>query len=166
VTPSADRCSAARDSAGEASAAFARYSGELVTAVEAALGPWIEASIAGRHPGPMTPELTAEAAAAGARARAEVIPRLRDLLALDVDAQWTNPLAIIRTAVVYPNEVLANAGVAPVDRDDYDARINPDDLYDLGPATFADLGPDVHERGLLWGAAKAHVHLRRRRPAQ
>jgi len=32
-----------------------------------------------------------------------------------------------------------------------------------GAASFADLGPAVQEAALAWGAAKAHVHLRRRR---
>jgi hypothetical protein len=31
------------------------------------------------------------------------------------------------------------------------------------PASFADLDSTVHEPGIVWGAAKAHVVLRRRR---
>ena len=34
------------------------------------------------------------------------------------------------------------------------------------PATFADVDPALHEPGLVWGAAKAHVHLARRRAAR
>jgi hypothetical protein len=60
--------------------------------------------------------------------------------------------------------VLVAAGVPPVHRDRHAERLFPDDLYDLGPAAFGDLGPEVHDRGLEWGAAKAHVVLRRRRP--
>ena len=41
----------------------------------------------------------------------------------------------------------------------------PDDVYDLAPATFDDVSPDLHDPGLRWGAAKAHVHLKRRRAA-
>ena len=41
----------------------------------------------------------------------------------------------------------------------------PDDLYDLTPGSFRDLDPALHEPGLEWGAAKAHVHLARRRAA-
>ncbi len=33
-----------------------------------------------------------------------------------------------------------------------------------GPS-FADLDPALHEPGLVWGAAKAHVFLRHRREA-
>jgi hypothetical protein len=36
-------------------------------------------------------------------------------------------------------------------------------VYDLTPASFADVDPALHEPGLVWGAAKAHVHLARRR---
>ena len=42
-------------------------------------------------------------------------------------------------------------------------RAFPDDVYDLAPASFADVDPALHEPGLVWGAAKAHVHLARRR---
>ncbi len=90
-------------------------------------------------------------------------PLLRTLLATDVDAQRANPLAILRQAVRYPNEVLAAAGVPAVRRDAHAERLFPDDAYDLGPAAFGDLHPSVHEPGLVWGAAKAHVILARRR---
>ena len=43
------------------------------------------------------------------------------------------------------------------------AWIFPDDDYDLSPATFADIDESLHEPGLVWGAAKAHVVLTRRR---
>ena len=70
---------------------------------------------------------------------------------------------MVRRAVVYPTAVLRGAGVPPVVRDaDAEARF-PDDDYDLTPAAFADLDPSLHEPGLVWGAAKAHVHLARRR---
>ena len=144
-------------------AALARYADDLATAVEAAIGPWVVAAVNARHPGPSTPELEAAVTDAAARALADVGPRLRALLALDIDEQWTNPLAVLRSAVVHPTAVLADAGVAPVHRDATDERINPEDVYALAPATFADLGEAVHEPGLVWGAAKAHLHLRRRR---
>jgi hypothetical protein len=77
--------------------------------------------------------------------------------------QRTNPLEIVRRSVVHPTRVLAAAGVAPVDRDEHARRIFPEDPYDLVPGAFGDLDPAVQEPGLLWGAAKAHVILRRRR---
>ncbi|MCU1372626.1 MAG: hypothetical protein JWO77_3820, partial [Ilumatobacteraceae bacterium] len=97
------------------------------------------------------------------RAAADVGARARELLALDVDAQPTGPLAVVRTAVRYPTEVLAAAGVSHVVRDEFAERAFPGDVYDLAPAAFADLDPALHDAGLVWGAAKAHVVLRRRR---
>ena len=147
--------------------ALARYGRALADAVEHALGPWVVASIERRLPADRrTPEVASHITEAAAQATADVTHRLRDLLALDLDDQWTNPLAIIRAAVRWPTAVLAAAGVPPVARDDHDAALHPDDAYDLTPAAFADLGPDVHDAGLVWGAAKAHVHLRRRAAAE
>ena len=90
------------------------------------------------------------------------MPRIRTLLSMDLDEQATNPLALLRSAVRYPTEVLAAHGVPPVDRDEFAVRAFPDDVYDLSPASFGDVHPDLHEPGLVWGAAKAHVHLQRR----
>ncbi|RMH87250.1 MAG: class I SAM-dependent methyltransferase [Actinomyces sp.] len=42
-----------------------------------------------------------------------------------------------------------------------DSRLLPDDVHALGPATFAELGPEVAEAAVVWGAAKAHLHRRR-----
>ena len=85
------------------------------------------------------------------------------LLATDVDEQRANPLAVLRSAVRYPTAVLAAAGVPPVVRSEFDERAFPDDVYGLAPATWADLDPALQERGIVWGAAKAHVVLGRRR---
>jgi hypothetical protein len=142
---------------------MAGYATALADAVESALGRWIHRSVVDRHPQPLTGDLEARIEASARAAVADIGRRLRDLLALDIDDQWTNPLSIIRDAVAYPTGILREAGVEPVDRDATARRLQPDDLYDLTPASFADLGAEVHEPGLLWGAAKAHVHLTRRR---
>jgi hypothetical protein len=142
---------------------MASYAAALADAVETALGPWIRRSVVDRLPGPPTSDLEARLEAAADEAKAGIGQRLRALLALDIDDQWTNPLSIIRDAVAYPTAILRQAGVEPVDRDTMARRFEPDDLYDLTPAAFADLGPGVHEPGLIWGAAKAHLHLSRRR---
>jgi hypothetical protein len=131
----------------------------LADAADAALPAWVEAAVARHVDGPLP--ATADAAAA---ARADLIPLLRALLALDVDEQRTTPLAILREAVRYPTEVLRDAGVAPVHRDDFDRERFPDDDYALTPASFADFGPAVAEAGIAWGAAKAWVHKRRHEP--
>ena len=111
------------------------------------------------------PTRSSAAERAGAEAAADIGPKVRALLALDIDEQTTNPLSIVRGATRYPTEVLHAAAVPPVDRDATARRQFPDDDYDLTPGFFADLDPDLHGPGLTWGAAKAHVHLARRRAA-
>ena len=101
--------------------------------------------------------------AARVDATREVIAELRAVLALDVDEQRQNPLSILRGAVRYPTRVFRAVGAQPVARDEFDERSFPDDEFALTPAAFADFGPAVHEAGIMWGAAKAHVHLQRRR---
>jgi hypothetical protein len=136
----------------------------LADAIEAALPGWVERSV---HrvlvaaTGQADPEVMAAAADAGRRARAEVAPQVRALLAADIDEQRTTPLSLVRGAVRYPTAVLRAAGMPPTARDEAQARLFPDDLYDLTPATFADVDPALAEVGIAWGAAKAYVHIRR-----
>jgi hypothetical protein len=145
-----------------------QYATALADAIEGALPGWVVRSVERRlrdWAGTVDPVLVDRARAAGERARAEVGPELRHLLTLDVDAQPTNPLSVVRSAVRYPTEVLRYAGVPPVRRDEFAERAFPDDIYDLSPASFADVDPSLHEPGLVWGAAKAHIDLtRHRRP--
>jgi hypothetical protein len=129
----------------------------LADAIDAALPGWVEATVAAR----VGSRVAEEAAAAGQRARDEIAPRVRALLEQDVDDQRSTPLAILRDAVRYPTEVLRAAGAPPAERDDFARERFPDDDYDLTPATFADLGPQVFEAGITWGAAKAWVHKQR-----
>lgn len=141
----------------------------LAEAVEEVLPRWVERSVerllvafAG-HADAATME---EARTAGRRALTAVGPRVRALLETDVDEQRANPLAVLRSAVRYPTEVLARAGVPPVVRDSFAEERFPDDVYDLSPAAFADVDPALHQPGMEWGAAKAWVHMQRhgRRP--
>jgi hypothetical protein len=148
-------------------AALSRYATALADAVDAVLAGWVQACVAGRWTSwtaePLPVEVQAAAEAAGDRARAEVMPALRALLATDVDAQRTNPLALLRAAVVHATGVLEGAGVAPVTRDASAVALFPHDHFDLTPGSFADVHLSLHEPGVAWGAAKAHVVLRRRR---
>ncbi|HEV7719951.1 MAG TPA: hypothetical protein VGO60_01635 [Iamia sp.] len=149
-------------------AALAGYATALATGIEAHLAGWVERAVAGRYrdwsgAAALPDEVRAAAHEAGQRATTEVAPRVRALLDRDVDNQPTGPLALLRGAVVHPTAVLRQAGVPPVVRDAMAERIHPDDVYDLSPAAFADVHPDLHEPGLTWGAAKAHVVLARRR---
>ncbi len=143
---------------------LAEHAKALADAVEAALPSWVVRGVDTIHQawaGTTPPPVLAEAEAAGRRARADVGPRMRALLFADVDEQRTTPLALLRGAVRYPTEVLAQAGVPPVERDAYAEEMFPDDLYALTPGSLADLGADVHELGLVWGAAKAWEHRHR-----
>lgn len=146
---------------------LAGYADDLVAAIEVALPAWVQRCVADRwmaaHGGVPSPEVLDAARDAASAAVDQVLPPLRALLALDVAAQPTNPLALVRGAVVHPTRVLAAAGVPPVVRDPHAERLFPDDAYDLVPGAFADLDPAVHDPGIHWGAAKAHVLLRRRR---
>ena len=134
----------------------------LADAVEAALPVWVERCVAGRVP-LLDAELRAATADAGRRAVAEVGAEVRALLRTDVDEQRANPLALLRGAVRYPTEVLRAADAPPVRRDEFAERSFPDDVYGLSPATWSDVDPGLQERGIVWGAAKAHVVLARRR---
>jgi len=131
----------------------------LAAAIEAALPGWsirVVTALGG-------PGLAAAAEVAGRDAAVALGPRLRALLAADVDEQRANPLAIVRSAVAWPTAVLADAGVPPVERDPYDIEHFPDDVYGLTPMTFADVNPSLQEIGIRWGAHKARAHLVRHR---
>lgn len=148
-------------------AALRAHADALLEAVVTALPGWVERSVSHRyqqwagHPAPA--EVMEHARRQGRDAVLDVEPRLRALLVTDVDQQRSNPLAILRSAVRFPAAVLRAAGVPPVERDAHAEAMFPDDAYDLTPAAFADLDESAHEPGLVWGAAKAHIVLRRRR---
>lgn len=145
--------------------AFARYSSALADAIDSAIGPWVLRVVAERCAAAgITQDDTIRVAAdtAARECRTAVVPQIRVLLGTDLDEQRTTPLALLRRAIVYPTAVLAAAGVPPVARDEFAVRSFPDDVYALSPASFGDIDESVHEPGLVWGAAKAHVHLSRR----
>jgi hypothetical protein len=139
----------------------------LLTAVSDALGPWLVRSIEQLHhswDGTIPAELSVAANNAAAAATESVVPRLRDLVEADVDAQWTTPLQIVRGAVSFATAVLADAGVPGVVRDPMVEKMSPGDVYGLEPAALADVDPELHTLGLVWGASKAKAHLARRNP--
>jgi hypothetical protein len=79
----------------------------------------------------------------------------------DPDEQRATPLQVLRGAARYPTDVLVSFAMPPRRRDrDAEARF-PADVYDVVPVAFADLGPEVAEAGLVWGAARARVHQAR-----
>ena len=97
------------------------------------------------------------------RTATETLSRLAALLGTDVDEQRANPLDILRDAIDGPTAVLRAAGAQPVARDRFAEERFPDDVFDLTPATWADIDESLAEPGLTWGAWKAAVVLTRRR---
>ena len=131
---------------------IAEASDRLVEVVDAELAGWIERRMLALDPDSAAPPRTLARSCAD-----DTVRRLRELLARDIDQQRTTPLQVVREAMAAPTEALAAAGVPPVRRDPRQLEVEPDDVYDLGPATWADLGEDVGQAGLMWGAAKAMV---------
>lgn len=147
-------------------AALSDYAMALADGVALALGPWVErcVRVTCESSGVMlTGNLRQQAIEAGAEATAQIAPQVRNLLTLDIDDQRSGPLELVRSAVRWPTAVLRGAGVPEVRRDESARSMFPEDVYDLTPGSFRDVDPALHEPGLVWGAAKAHVHLARRR---
>ncbi len=146
--------------------AFHRYGVELADAVDGVLADWVERCVVTALVGQgmvVSAAVRAEALAAGRAARAEVVPRLRLLLAADVEAPGAGPRATRRAGVRSPPGVLLVAGATPVARDDFEVHAFPEDLFGLSPAAFGEVDERLTDPGLRWGAAKAYVHLARRR---
>jgi hypothetical protein len=142
------------------------YSDELLRQVDATVEAWVLRCVRDRCTAagiPFEAHLHAAAEAAG-EARRQVLEELGALLAQDVEQQRTNPLAVLRRAVVHPTAVLRAAGVPPVRRGEFEQRSFPDDVYALSPATSRHVAEELHEPGLVWGAWKAKTILDRRRP--
>jgi hypothetical protein len=155
---------------------LARFGTVLADAVIEAVPGWISGCVVRRYdewsrskPASASPEerqshnhdLEELARDAGDRAGASVAEPLRRLLAADVDEQWTTPLSLVRSLVLFAGEVLAEAGVPPVVRDTFETARFPDDHYRLVPASLSVLGEEVGNLAIAWGAQKALTHRRR-----
>ena len=114
--------------------------------------------------GGVVPEIVTTKVAGVARAtQAQVQIDLMALLSVDVDAQRTNPLQVLRGSTLMATALLIEAGIPPAQRDEFEVRSMPDDMFALGPLTWRDLGDDVHDAGIEWGAWKAAMIISRRR---
>ena len=144
-------------------AQLALYADELHGGVVAAVPSWIRRLAAERAAaGGVAVDETALDAVVAATV-ASVGPALRGILDADVDAGVGSPLEALRSSVGPLTDALRSWGAAAPHRDDFLERAYPNDPYQLGPASFSDVDESLHEPGLVWGAARAHVHLRRRR---
>jgi hypothetical protein len=144
---------------------YGRIAGDLADALIEAIPPWlVRAALSRVAESGMraTADGSERIRRAAATTATALEPRLREVLLADVDAGGGSPLALVRDSVGPVTAVLHDLGVTPSVRDEFARRRFPDDLYDLAPASFADVDESLHEHGSAWGAARAYVHLRRR----
>lgn len=142
------------------------YSAELTGAVLAALPAWVEATmrrVLGATHGIDDGTLRAEIAAASATMVQGVRTALGDLFALDPEEQRANPLHILRAEATVVTECLGRLGARPAVRDEFERTSLPDDVFAVGPLAWRDLGDEVHEAGITWGAWKAATIMARHR---
>jgi hypothetical protein len=144
-------------------------SAAILVGVERELPGWVERSVRrildawGRAPADVRERAEGDAVDAGRAATNRIVAELRSLFVLDVEEQPSTPLEIVRRAYREPTVVLAAAGVAPVERDDFAERAWPDDTYGLVVHGLGDLGDEeLAPLQMAWGLAKAKV-LRARR---
>ncbi len=141
---------------------------EIVTGVERALPGWAHAQAErivdawGHHEGDERREILDRARAAGEEAARRIAAELQDVIERDPDDHRVTPLQVVRTAYQEVTVVLREAGIPPVERDEFAERSFPDDDYGFAPDTLEDLGDeDLAPLHLAWGVAKATVHKAR-----
>ena len=139
---------------------------DLIDAIDKVVEGWLvrvaeTVFVAGN--GVLTGDFRRAAQAAAREGATWTMTKLHAALEVDVDAQRVNPLQILRDAVRFPTEVLLAAGIPTLQRDEFDVKINPDDVYGIGPAHWNDVDESLTEPGIIWGAAKASTVLQRRR---
>jgi hypothetical protein len=142
----------------------------LLAALRLAVKPWLLRSLLKTaaqqtccEVSALEPSLVDEASRVAEQQAALALDAMEELLAADVDAQRLNPLALLRAAAISAGALLAQHGITPVMRDDFEVRTFPEDHYRLVPATWLDVDPGLQEVGITWGAWKAAMVLHRRR---
>jgi hypothetical protein len=141
-------------------AAFAEH---LIEQVDTSIDGWVTRSVLAAASAGGVAVIEDDLAAVIQQTRAAAMPEIRRVLRADVDTGAGSPLAALRNAVGPMTDHLDRWGAVRPPRDEFLERQFPGDPYQLGPAAFSDFDEDLHESGLVWGAARAHVHLRRRR---
>lgn len=142
--------------------AYTSYGLALVSAVDAAIGPWLQGVVLDRFGGTIPDENQGLMEAAIEAAAVDAHWLLTELAVASADTPLSGPLERIRRAVKPVNDALAAAGVPQAHRDPVDVEMRPEDIYAIGPFTFIDLSAEVHDAGISWGAAKAYIHTRLR----
>lgn len=142
------------------------YSQQLIDAVDSVVEAWATRciqAVAAAQRIEISDDDRRRIADVATNTRVDVNDRLTALLTSDVDDQRGNPLDVLRRAVAGPTQLLHDLGAQPVKRDEFAERVFPDDVYGLGPASFADVDESLVEPGIVWGAWKAKTVLDRRR---
>ena len=142
------------------------YPDDLYQAVISAVPAWITkqvSEIASLSIDETSKEFTSALADVAEQVLHVVSTDLMVLLATDVDAQQSNPLHVLRASTASVTQLLQTVGATPARRDEYEVRAMPDDVFSIGPLTWRDLGEEVHDAGISWGAWKAATILTRRR---
>ena len=142
------------------------YADDLYQAVARSIPRWIStqvAEIASMSIDETTQEFQTALADVTKQTQQVATQNLLSLLATDVDAQQSNPLHVLRASTSYATQMLWAFGVEPARRDEYEVRAMPNDVFSIGPLTWRDLGEEVHDAGISWGAWKAATILTRRR---
>ena len=142
------------------------YADDLYQAVTRAIPRWITtqvSEIASLSIDETSQEFQSALADVAKQTHQEVSQNLLTLLVTDVDAQQSNPLHVLRASTSFATQMLQSFGAEPARRDEYEMRAMPHDVFSIGPLTWRDLGEEVHDAGISWGAWKAATILTRRR---
>lgn len=134
----------------------------LVDGVERLGAAWVVAAVTaivdawGRLDPAVRTNTLAAAQVAGIAAAARVADELRSFFATDVSEQRTTPLEIIKSLRTEATAVLRDAGIPEVERDEFEARAFPDDMYGIVLKSPVELGDEELGGALLaWGMGKA-----------
>lgn len=119
----------------------------LLNALVEAYSPYVWQRLGERRPAG-----TEEAVEQG---RAWLERTLTELLSKAFTEQRRGPLEVFQEAMRFPTAHLAAAEVETVRRDPVAESALPGDVYDLAPASSRDLGEEVWQVHLAWGATKA-----------
>ncbi len=144
-------------------ARLAAFAEQLIEQVDTSIGGWVRRSVFAAAGAGGVKVVEDDLAPVIDQTRGAAMPEIRRVLRADVDTGAGSPLAALRNAVGPMTDLLDRWGAARPPRDEFLERQFPGDPYQLGPAAFSDIDEALHEPGLVWGAARAHVHLRRRR---
>ena len=134
------------------------YSREMYLAVISAVPNWMTdriTSITRSGVGAVPKDMASEMPVVVGRVEHEIERELLQLLVTDVDEQRQNPLHVLRSCVGPATELMQRYLVPMPMRDEFETRSMPHDVYAIGPLTWKDLGEEVHEAGITWGAWKA-----------